>query len=145
MKKILMYADGAAAPSNPGEAGWGVVLQYQATVYGWSGYIGHTTNNRAEIAAVINGLKLLKESVELVIHSDSQYVVNTMTKGWARNKNSDLWDELEATLLDTRHKVEWKWVPRCSMLGMTKADELANNATRKQTVTRKRICVPGRS
>ena len=87
-----------------------------------SGGEEHTTNNRMELTAVIKGLAALKEPCEVIVTSDSKYVVDGIEKGWARSwkrngwkkadkkpaLNSDLWDEL-LSLLDI-HKVKFSWI-----------------------------------
>lgn len=116
MKKVTLYTDGACS-GNPGVGGWACVLIYKKHEKQVSGGEKETTNNRMELAAVINGLKLLKEKCQVEIYSDSAYVVNAInndwitnwqTKGWkTTNKddvsNKDLWEELLRLLKE--HKV----------------------------------------
>jgi len=73
-----------------------------------AGGAANTTNNRMEILAVIEGLRALPNPTSIMIVSDSQYVINTMTKNWKRNKNQDLWEDLDA--LCDLHKVKWTYV-----------------------------------
>lgn len=121
MKKINIYTDGACK-GNPGPGGWGAILRYNNTEKELSGYEPNTTNNRMEITAVIKALEALKESCEITLYSDSQYVCNAIEKGWAkkwqknnwmRNKNEpalnpDLWEKL-LNLLE-KHKIKIVWV-----------------------------------
>ncbi|GHU54885.1 ribonuclease HI [Clostridia bacterium] len=107
MKKVEIYTDGACS-GNPGKGGWGVVLKYNEYEKLLSGYEAETTNNRMEITACIEGLKALKEPCEVTIFSDSQYVVNTINKGWKKNKNQDIWLELENSM--SPHEVSFVWV-----------------------------------
>ncbi len=65
----------------------------------------HQTNNRMEIIAAIEALRALKRPCKVRLHSDSQYVIGTMTLGWSRGKNKDLWDTLDEAA--NRHEVEW--------------------------------------
>lgn len=116
-----MFCDGACS-GNPGPGGWGTILRYKGVEKELSGGEAHTTNNRMELLAVIEGLKALKEPCIVTITTDSQYVYNGITKGWAagwkRNnwiksdktkaKNPELWDEL-LKLLEI-HRVDMKWV-----------------------------------
>lgn len=94
-----IYTDGGCQVNPGGPGGYGVVILgdgeevYQLS----SGYLS-TTNNRMEIMAVIKGLEAIPEGSHCNIYSDSQYVVNTITKGWSRNKNKDLWDVLDKLL-----------------------------------------------
>ena len=83
MKKVEIYTDGACL-GNPGIGGYGAILKYNGHKKEISGRYENTTNNRMEITAVIEALKLLKEPCDITIYSDSQYVCNTITKGWAK-------------------------------------------------------------
>ncbi len=121
MKKIELFTDGACS-GNPGPGGWGSILRYNGHTKELSGGEALTTNNRMELTAVIEGLKALKEPCEVSVITDSQYVCNGITKGWAvkwKNngwkkpdktpaKNPELWDELLA-LLDI-HNVRFTWI-----------------------------------
>lgn len=121
MKKINIYTDGACK-GNPGPGGWGAILCYNGKEKELSGFEAETTNNRMEITAVIKALEALKESCEINLYTDSQYVCNAIDKGWAkkwqknnwmRNKNEpalnkDLWEKL-LNLLDA-HTVKLNWV-----------------------------------
>ena len=73
-----------------------------------SGKEAATTNNRMEVTAVIEALKEIAKESEIVVYSDSTYVINTMIKNWKRNKNKDLWDLLDREMAG--RKVRWKWV-----------------------------------
>ena len=121
-KKVTIYTDGACI-GNPGPGGYGAVLLYNDHRKELSGGYRKTTNNRMEIMAAIVGLKALKSPCDVTLYSDSQYLVNTMMKGWAkkwrsfgwmRNKNKDpainpdLWEEMLE--LCEKHDVEFKWV-----------------------------------
>jgi ribonuclease HI len=111
--KITLYTDGACS-GNPGAGGYAAIL----VAHGENGEpirekvitggMKHTTNNQMEIMAVIEGLKALTRSTEVTIVSDSQYVIKTMTKNWKRNKNQDLWEQLDD--LCATHKIKWKYV-----------------------------------
>ena len=121
MKSVEIFTDGACS-GNPGPGGYGAVLRYKGTEKEISGGDSNTTNNRMELMAVIEALKLLKEPCEVQLYSDSQYVCNAFNKGWvekwkAKNwmrtksepvKNPDLWKELYA--LCEIHKVTFNWV-----------------------------------
>lgn len=121
MKKVEIFTDGACK-GNPGPGGWGAILRYKGTEKEISGGEANTTNNRMELTAVIKALEMLKEPCEVTLYSDSQYISNALTKGWAkkwkannwmRNKkekalNPELW-EILLKLYDT-HKVEIIWV-----------------------------------
>lgn len=121
LKQVQIFTDGACS-GNPGPGGWGAILKYRAAVKELSSAEASTTNNRMELTAVIMALKALKEPCEVVLTTDSKYVVDGIEKGWARSwkrngwvksdkkpaLNSDLWNEL-LNLLD-RHKVSFNWV-----------------------------------
>ncbi|MDD4111253.1 MAG: ribonuclease HI [Clostridia bacterium] len=115
MKKVVLYTDGACS-GNPGIGGWACILMYKKHKKQISSGEQMTTNNRMELTAVIEGLKLLKEKCNVEIYSDSAYIVNAINKDWltqwqlrgwkTANKdavqNQDLWEEL-LTLL-AKHK-----------------------------------------
>lgn len=147
MKKVTIYTDGACR-GNPGRGGWGAVLLYGKAIKEMSGGSAETTNNRMELVAVIEALRVLKEPCEVELHSDSKYVVDAVTKGWvdawrargwkkADNKpalNVDLWEELLALL--AVHKVTFLWVKghdgdeyneRCDRLATAFADSFAKD------------------
>ena len=121
MKTVTLYTDGACS-GNPGPGGWGAILCYGEHELSLSGGEAHTTNNRMELTAVIEGLKKLKEPCIMELYSDSKYVIDALSKGWAwgwKKKgwvksdkkpalNPDLWDVLLA-LVQT-HEVHYHWV-----------------------------------
>ena len=121
MKHVDIYTDGACR-GNPGKGGWGAVLVYKGVEKELSGGDPLTTNNRMELSAVIAALSALREPCEITLTSDSKYVVDAVTKGWAKNwqsrgwvkpdkspaLNSDLWEKL-LRLLDY-HDVTFVWV-----------------------------------
>lgn len=122
MKKVEIYTDGGAK-GNPGPGGYGVVLRFNGHERELSGGFRRTTNNRMELRAAIEGLRVLKEPCQVVLYSDSRYLVDGIEKGWAarwrannwkRNKqgdkaqNADLWAELLQLL--SRHQVKFSWV-----------------------------------
>ena len=120
-KHVIMYTDGACT-GNPGPGGYGVVLIFGEHRRELSGGYRLTTNNRMELMGPIKGLEALNQSCRVTLHSDSQYVVEGIEKGWAkrwrsngwmRNKreqavNPDLWGKL-LDLCET-HEVEFQWV-----------------------------------
>ena len=121
MKTVTLYTDGACS-GNPGPGGWGAILCYGEHELSLSGGEAHTTNNRMELTAVIEGLKKLKEPCIVELYSDSKYVIDALSKGWAWGwkkqgwvksdkkpaLNPDLWDVLLA-LVQT-HEVHYHWV-----------------------------------
>ena len=90
LKHIDLYTDGACS-GNPGVGGYGGILMYRGVEREYSGVDANTTNNRMEITAVIEGLKMLKEPCEVHIYSDSAYVVNAFNEGWLNNWQANGW------------------------------------------------------
>ena len=142
-KEVIIYTDGACS-GNPGPGGWGTILMYKDTNKEISGGNPDTTNNVMEITAVIEGLKLLKESCKVSIYSDSAYVVNAFNQHWIENwikknwqnskkepvKNKELWLELYA--LVKQHEVKFIKVKGHSDNEFNnRCDELARNAILK--------------
>ena len=127
MKKIELFTDGACS-GNPGLGGWGAVLRYRGVEKEVSGAEEATTNNRMELKAVIESLKLLKEPCEVDLTTDSQYVMKGATE-WMPQwvKNSDLWQEVFH--LQRTHKLHWHWVKgHAGHPENERCDELARNA-----------------
>jgi ribonuclease HI len=120
MKTVEIFTDGACK-GNPGPGGWGALLRVGPHEKELSGGEAATTNNRMELTAAIRALEALIEPCAVVLHSDSRYVLDGITKwvhGWQKNgwknaskqpvRNADLWHELIAAA--KRHQVEWVWV-----------------------------------
>ena len=157
---ILLYTDGACS-GNPGAGGYGVVLKYGDLCRELSGGFARTTNNRMELLAVITGLEAVKwDRADVLVTSDSAYVVNAINKGWLRNwtengfvshsggkekpvSNVDLWKRLLPLL--GRHSVRFEWVKghndhpeneRCDRLAVaaSKAQNLPADAGYEQNV-----------
>jgi ribonuclease HI len=143
VKKVRLITDGAAI-GNPGPGGWAAILRYEGRKRELFGHTPHTTNNRMELTAAIEGLRALKEPCEVEIVTDSEYVKNGITQwihAWKRNGwrksdkkpvlNSDLWRELEDQV--SRHKTNWTWTKgHAAHDDNNRADELANMAAREQ-------------
>jgi ribonuclease HI len=142
-KHVTIYTDGACL-GNPGPGGYAAILIYQGHRRELSGGYRRTTNNRMEIAAAIIGLDALTEKCTVTVYSDAQYLVNAMSKGWAkrwrangwkRNQrekalNADLWERL--LQLCEYHDVQFDWVKghaetkeniRCDELAMQAAQQ----------------------
>ena len=81
IKKVEIFTDGACS-GNPGPGGYGVILRFGEHVKELSGGEHETTNNRMELSGVICGLSALKEPCEVLLTTDSKYVVDSVTKGW---------------------------------------------------------------
>lgn len=150
-KHVTIYTDGACI-GNPGRGGYGVVMMYGKHRLEVSAGYRKTTNNRMEMLAAIIGLEGLKEPCSVTLFSDSRYLVDAISKGWAkrwrangwmRNKddralNPDLWERL--LKLCEKHAVDFQWVrghngnrenERCDALATLAA---ARNATKVDTV-----------
>lgn len=145
MKRVDMFTDGACS-GNPGPGGWGVLLRYGAHEKELSGGEAATTNNRMEMQAVIEGLSAVKPPCRIVLHTDSRYVMDGVTKylrnwkakGWKTAdkkpvKNVDLWQKLD-TLLPL-HDIDWVWVKgHAGHAENERVDALARNAVPKPPV-----------
>jgi ribonuclease HI len=121
LKDVVIYTDGACL-GNPGPGGYAAVLIYNGRRKELSGGFRLTTNNRMELMAAIVGLEALAAKCRVRLFTDSQYLSDAITKGWAkrwqangwkRNKkeralNPDLWAEL--LVLCNKHQVEFVWV-----------------------------------
>lgn len=142
---VEIYTDGACS-GNPGPGGWGAILRCQGKEKELSGGEAHTTNNRMELSGVIKALEALKYPCEVRLTTDSKYVVDGITKGWAAGwkkrgwkksdgkpaLNPDLWGRL-LELLEI-HKVEFRWIKghaghaeneRCDKLAVIERDRHA--------------------
>ena len=123
-REYLVYADGSCL-GNPGPGGWGVVVRDpEGVVTELNGHDDSTTNNRMELMGAIEGLRATPSGAEVVLRSDSQYVVNTMTLNWKRKKNQDLWEMLDAEVAPRRVQFEWVRGHATDAIN-NRADELA--------------------
>ncbi len=104
---IDIYTDGACS-GNPGPGGWAAIVFEDGEKRVLQGGEDHTTNNRMEMLAAIEGLRATPPSADVVVHTDSTYLVNTMTRGWKRRANKDLWTALDKQVGPRR--VRWEWV-----------------------------------
>ena len=106
--EIHIYTDGSCL-GNPGPGGWAYIIVQEGNPRREnSGHCSNTTNNRMEMMAAIEALKNIPPSQSVVVYSDSQLLIKTMTLGWKRKKNQDLWNELDQ--LAARHRITWQWV-----------------------------------
>jgi len=142
MKTVQIFTDGACS-GNPGPGGWGAILRYGTAEKELSGGAAETTNNRMELTGVISALAALKEPCQVLLTTDSKYVVDSITKGWVYGwkkrgwvksdkkpaLNVDLWEQLLPLL--ERHKVTFHWVKghaghpeneRCDQLAVMQRD-----------------------
>ncbi|MBI4338623.1 MAG: cyclic pyranopterin monophosphate synthase MoaC [Chloroflexi bacterium] len=105
---ITIHTDGSCL-GNPGPGGWAaIIIDETGGKRSLGGHQDSTTNNRMEILAAVQGLQALPEQATVAVYSDSQYLVNTMTKGWKRTANLDLWSQLDDEA--RKRKVSWNWV-----------------------------------
>lgn len=142
---VEIFTDGACS-GNPGPGGYGAILRVGEHVKELSGGDANTTNNRMELMGVIAALSALKYPCDVVLTTDSKYVVDSVTKGWAKGwkakgwiksdkkpaLNVDLWEKL-LDLLDV-HNVKFVWVKghaghpeneRCDELAVMECDKFA--------------------
>lgn len=149
LKKVVLTTDGACI-GNPGPGGWACMLRFLHVVKELYGYEPHTTNNRMELTAVIEGLRALTQRCHVVLTTDSQYVKKGITewlptwkaRDWTRIErtpegpvvrsvlNKDLWQSLEKEA--ARHQISWEWVRgHAGHPDNIRCDYLANRAARE--------------
>jgi ribonuclease HI len=147
MKQVQLITDGACH-GNPGPGGWASILRYGKHTKEIFGSSSHTTNNRMELAAAIEGFRALKEPCGIEVVTDSEYVMKGITewiegwkrKGWVTKAktpvvNRDLWMTLDR--LRSGHKVRWTWTKgHASHRDNNRADELATLAAASQTFSK---------
>jgi ribonuclease HI len=120
LKTVNIYTDGACS-RNPGPGGWAAILRYKESQKEISGFEKQTTNNRMEMRAVIEALRMLREPCRVRVHTDSRYLRDGITlwiHGWKRRgwltsgkepvKNRELWEVLDG--ISSKHQIEWVWV-----------------------------------
>ena len=137
MKTVIIYTDGACR-GNPGPGGWGALIEYGEFTKELYGGDASTTNNKMELTAAIMALREIKESCEIILYTDSKYVLQGIEE-WIHNwkkrewrgankkpvKNIELWKELDE--LRDEHIIKWNWVKGHSGdPGNETADMLAN-------------------
>ena len=144
MKKVRLITDGSCL-KNPGPGGWAAILRYDHHKKEMWGCAPHTTNNRMELTAAIEGLRALREICAVEVVTDSEYVKNGITlwiHAWKRRNwmttegkpvvNQDLWQALEE--LAARHKTTWKWTKgHATHADNNRCDELAVRAAKDQS------------
>ncbi|WP_428492673.1 ribonuclease HI [Rhodopila sp.] len=138
---VQIWTDGGCRP-NPGPGGWAAILTFRDVVKDLSGAEAVTTNNRMELTAAAMGLESLKRPCHVIVHTDSQYLRNGITRwiaGWVRKNwrgstgeavaNIDLWKRILAA--QEVHRVEWRWVRGHEGNDLNeRADQLATEARR---------------
>lgn len=145
MHQVHIYTDGAAK-GNPGNGGYGIVMELAGTSYKKEYFEGfrHTTNNRMELLAVIVALEKLKDSkMSALVVSDSKYVIDSVVKGWVfgwekkgftGKKNPDLW--IRFLQIYRKHKVDFKWIKgHSNHLQNERCDQLAVMASNQKTLS----------
>jgi ribonuclease HI len=138
-KVVEIWTDGGCKP-NPGPGGWAAILKFRDVVKELSGAEAATTNNRMELIAAASALEALKRPCHVILHTDSQYLKNGITRwstGWVRKNwmsstgdpvaNIDLWQRILAAA--KIHEVDWQWVRGHNGNDMNeRADRLATEA-----------------
>lgn len=149
MQTVTIYTDGACS-GNPGPGGWGAILQYKDVKKELSGGEAETTNNRMELTAVISALQCLKKPCTVELYSDSKYVIDALSLGWAASwrakgwrkadkkpaLNPDLWEVLLD--LTSKHEMHYHWVKghaendynnRCDALAVAESKKFSPTET----------------
>lgn len=136
--QTIIFSDGASK-GNPGPGGWGAVVVSDGKVKELGGSEKNTTNNRMELSAVLGALtEIKKEKKEIVIYTDSKYVISGMTSwiyGWQKNNwqtksktevlNKDLWVKL--LTVSQNKKIKWNYVGgHIGVAGNERCDEIAS-------------------
>lgn len=109
MSAVQIWTDGSCSmhsESRPG--GWAALLKCRGRVRELSGKATETTNQRMEITAALEALRILSTPSRVQLYSDSKYLIGTMTEGWKRRANRDLWEALDHECLT--HDIEWIWI-----------------------------------
>jgi ribonuclease HI len=144
VKRVKLITDGACL-GNPGPGGWAAILRYNEHKKETWGSESHTTNNRMELTAAIEGLRAIKEGCEVEVVTDSEYLKNGITqwihnwkrRGWMTAAkqpvvNQDLWKALDEQV--SRHTTTWTWTKgHASHEDNNRCDELATRAAREQS------------
>jgi cyclic pyranopterin phosphate synthase len=122
---IEIYTDGGYNPVLQ-QGGWGVVIVDSGEKQVFSGTVPHTTNNRMEITAALEGLQRVPAGTSVTIFTDSQYLFGCMSRGWERKANRDLFEPLDKVV--SERKVTWQWIDQNIPNPYQKeAHRLANN------------------
>lgn len=145
MKKIKIYTDGSCL-GNPGEGGWGAIIQHDEKEKILQGGEKYTTNNRMEMTAIIAALNWTKKNIIppgeekkylVEIFSDSRLVIDTLTKHWKKKMNTDLWAMMDSAKEDL--ELTWNWVKghstnvmnqRVDKIAVAESKKLQNQKTR---------------
>ena len=151
MKKVTIYTDGACS-GNPGPGGWGAILIYKEKKLELSGFEAHTTNNRMELFAAVQGFTALKQPCNVTLYSDSAYLVNAFSQNWIENwtrngwktsakkpvENQDLWKWLltvmqphRVTIVKVKGHADNEWNNRCDALATGQIKEHQNAVGKK--------------
>ncbi len=104
---IEIYTDGAYNPVTQ-QGGWAAVIIDDGKKQVFAGHVTHTTNNRMEITAALEGLKHVPEKADVTVYTDSQYLFGCMSRGWERKANRDLWEQIDKVAAARR--VKWEWI-----------------------------------
>lgn len=147
MTEVELFTDGACS-GNPGPGGWGAILRCCGKELELSGGAENTTNNKMELTAVIEGLKALKYPCKVTLYTDSKYVSDGLSHGWAQSWKARGWKkadgkpalnpELWSELLDLycKHEVEIVWLKghaghpeneRCDALAVAQSKKCTKN------------------
>lgn len=137
MKQIAMYVNGHTLQNrNPGTGGGGIVLSYGGNTKELSIPVGMTTNNKAELTAVIAGFEALTQPCAVTVYSCSQWLINCGSGVWGRNNHHPLWDALAEHT--AKHTVTFQWIKKGSHELLVRASMLANEGANESAMELKK-------
>jgi len=141
----LAYSDGACS-GNPGPAGLGVVVVTEGERIELSEYLGHATNNVAELTAVLRAIEAIDPAMPLVVYTDSRYAIGVVQQGWKAKANTELVAELRRSIVG--RKVELRYVPGHAGVELNERadvlarDSISHRGSQRKVMPRTRVPVP---
>ena len=129
LSTVEIYTDGSCLRNPGGPGGWAAILPIDGEMWLATGWAYKTTNNRMELTAAIEGLCRVPLGFRVRVFSDSEYLVKTMSLGWKRRKNKDLWERLDNQVAG--REVSWEWVKAHAGHPL---NEMADRSARKEAM-----------